>query len=379
MMGWWNRKRESSAPAEEASPAVSSDAPSEALSEGLNAALDTLGVLLLEYGRNGFDTDEMTARQLHIRCEQWARHLLSGGPKPGEEAAKQGLPIHQRDWRGVCQFFVAHRREECRYINRSSVDLRQSLWTLIQVLDATVAQDEEADQLVQAELEQLKRAAESDSAESIRRAVISAVSAIGRIALERRLQQREQMQGLHSRLRELGEQLEVARQESALDPLTGLYNRRAFDDRLAQALTMHRVFGQSACLLMIDLDHFKQVNDTYGHVAGDEVLRSVADCLTRTCRVKNDFVARFGGEEFAVILWNTSLKRGVVSAERILDSIRGLRVAYEAHTIAITASIGIAEVQSGDTTTRWVERADRALYDAKASGRNCICEAPSPY
>ncbi|HOJ20781.1 MAG TPA: GGDEF domain-containing protein, partial [Armatimonadota bacterium] len=213
----------------------------------------------------------------------------------------------------------------------------------------------------------------------IRRAVISAVSAIGRIALERRLQQREQMQGLHSRLRELGEQLEVARQESALDPLTGLYNRRAFDDRLAQALTMHRVFGQSACLLMIDLDHFKQVNDTYGHVAGDEVLRSVADCLTRTCRVKNDFVARFGGEEFAVILWNTSLKRGVVSAERILDSIRGLRVAYEAHTIAITASIGIAEVQSGDTTTRWVERADRALYDAKASGRNCICEAPSPY
>ncbi|HHX41823.1 MAG TPA: GGDEF domain-containing protein [Armatimonadetes bacterium] len=379
MMGWWNRKRESSPPAEEASIAVSLDAPSEALSEGLNAALDTLGVLLQEYGRNGFDTDEMTARQLHTRCEQWARHLLTGGPKPGEEAAKQGLPLHLRDWRGVCQFFVAHRREESRYINRSSVDLRQSLWTLIQVLDATVAHDEEADQLVQAELEQLKRAAESDSAENIRRAVISAVSAIGRIALERRLQQREQMKGLHSRLRELGEQLEVARQESALDPLTGLYNRRAFDDRLAQALTMNRVFGQSACLLMIDLDHFKQVNDTYGHVAGDEVLRSVADCLTRTCRVKNDFVARYGGEEFAVILWNTSLKRGVVSAERLLDSIRGMRVAYETHTIAVTASIGIAEVLSGDTATRWVERADRALYDAKTSGRNCICEAPSPF
>ena len=82
---------------------------------------------------------------------------------------------------------------------------------------------------------------------------------------------------------------------------------------------MHRVFGQSACLLMIDLDHFKQVNDTYGHVAGDEVLRSVADCLTRTCRVKNDFVARFGGEEFAVILWNTS-SNGRRLGRRILDA-----------------------------------------------------------
>ena len=120
------------------------------------------------------------------------------------------------------------------------------------------------------------------------------------------------------------------------------------------------------------------MNDTYGHVAGDEVLRSVADCLTDVPREE-----RFRGP-----LWwrgvrrhplETSLKRGVVSAERLLDSIRGMRVAYEAHTIAVTASIGIAEVLSGDTATRWVERADRALYDAKTSGRNCICEAPSPY
>jgi diguanylate cyclase (GGDEF)-like protein len=123
---------------------------------------------------------------------------------------------------------------------------------------------------------------------------------------------------------------------------------------------------------MIDVDHFKKVNDTHGHPAGDEVLRRVADCLVRNFLRREDFVARYGGEEFVVVIPDSSLHNAEQRAERVRQSLSELESDTGKTKLKITASIGLASLASGDSGKSWLERADSALYEAKNGGRNCV-------
>jgi diguanylate cyclase (GGDEF)-like protein len=164
------------------------------------------------------------------------------------------------------------------------------------------------------------------------------------------------------------------RDESLTDPLTNLANRRAFDERLTQVLADGVRLGRGAAMLMIDVDNFKLFNDTYGHLGGDECLRDLAatvhDCLSRT----RDMVARFGGEELAVIMADTDLRGALIVAERVRSSVEGMGIPHApgAAYPAVTVSIGATAVETtaGVTAAAFVEQADRALYRAKATGRN---------
>jgi diguanylate cyclase (GGDEF)-like protein len=164
------------------------------------------------------------------------------------------------------------------------------------------------------------------------------------------------------------------RDESLTDPLTGLANRRAFDLRLAQVLADGARMNRGAAMLMIDVDNFKLFNDAYGHLGGDECLRDLCatarDCVSRT----RDMVARYGGEEIAVIMAETDLRGALIVAERIRSAIEGMGIPHsrDAHYAAVTVSIGATAVDdtNGLTAEEFVSRADRALYAAKENGRN---------
>jgi diguanylate cyclase (GGDEF)-like protein len=179
-------------------------------------------------------------------------------------------------------------------------------------------------------------------------------------------------QELSEQVRLLGARLEVAEKENVTDALTGLANRRAFDQELTRVANMAAVFGEEACLLLIDADHFKDVNDKYGHRAGDIVLRALSEVLVRTFPRKSDVVARFGGEEFAIILRDANAVDAVRLGERLLAQVRALAVHHEGEDLRITVSVGAAVVVPAQPAM-WLERADRALYTAKAEGRNrCV-------
>jgi diguanylate cyclase (GGDEF)-like protein len=367
-MAWF--KRETASPP--ASPGAPGPQPEKAPAEDLVLArvLDTLVALIREYGRSAFDLEKLGADALRGACEAWAQHLLIGAPRPGEPETREALPLERRDFPGVRRFFSERRREEGLTVVRALNALHQSLWASIQALDGVVAGGGDSDEGVRAELKRLQSVAQNGSPEAIRREVFAVVAEVGKLAQQRAVQQKAQLEGLRSQVKALGDELEVARQESALDPLTRLFNRRAFDERAAQAVAMRRLFGQPSTLLMLDLDRFKAINDRYGHVAGDSVLREVADCLARSFVARSDFVSRFGGEEFAVILWDVALPRARSAAERLLSAVRGLKVQCEGSPVAVTVSIGIAEVGAAESAQRWIERADRALYQAKHEGRD---------
>jgi diguanylate cyclase len=166
---------------------------------------------------------------------------------------------------------------------------------------------------------------------------------------------------------------------SSRDPLTGLANRRSFDVALAREIDRVARSGEPALLLVLDIDHFKKVNDTYGHGAGDLVLKAVAGALMESVRPM-DFVARVGGEEFAVLLPNCPSAFGETVAERIRRRVERMPVNVAVgQTLGVSVSIGgaFAHQWVRSTPLLWVERADQQLYRAKALGRNLVQLEPA--
>ena len=158
------------------------------------------------------------------------------------------------------------------------------------------------------------------------------------------------------------------------DPLTGVFNRHYLDECLRVELSYAKRHGTSLSILFVDADHFKRVNDTYGHAAGDEVLRRLAAFLRDALRTE-DVVARFGGEEFVLVLRGIDAVGVLAVAERIRAGTEALRIAHEGRPIPVTVSVGVA-TQSPErefaTSEELVATADGALYQAKAAGRNRI-------
>lgn len=156
------------------------------------------------------------------------------------------------------------------------------------------------------------------------------------------------------------------------DALTGMQNRRYFDDALKEYLEEFARIGKPIGMMIIDLDHFKQINDTHGHDVGDEVLRAVADCLKDMTRY-HDVVARLGGEEFAVVAPNMDSDMMIRLAERIRKAIAGMTILSGNVRIRVTASVGLAVWDRKESAEDFFRRADQQLYQAKNSGRNRVC------
>lgn len=167
----------------------------------------------------------------------------------------------------------------------------------------------------------------------------------------------------------LEREVEELQKLSNIDPLTKLYNRKALEAELNELLRYSKEKKLDLAVMMIDVDDFKKVNDTYGHVAGDKVLVFLAKLLKTSIR-EYDKAYRYGGEEFLVIFNRITKEAAIKVAERILRMIRNNKLIYKNQTIQITLSIGLTEHQKGDTAESLIERVDAALYEAKKSGKD---------
>lgn len=176
-------------------------------------------------------------------------------------------------------------------------------------------------------------------------------------------------------LRELNEANQKLTEQNTVDSLTGVKNRAAFDKRLLAEGRLSRRQQTPLAILMIDIDRFKAINDTYGHLAGDQALKMIAQALKQKLRRPSDLVSRFGGEEFAMILPNTSQEGALTVAELMRETVFQLPLSWDQSAIPLTISVGLcAEVITDDQDINTlVERADKALYRAKNEGRNRVC------
>jgi len=219
-------------------------------------------------------------------------------------------------------------------------------------------------------LEDLQEVVQAESIEEIRRGVLATVQALSESLQTRQEKLDKELLLVTAQLQTLKGELNKVRREATLDGLTKLANRSSLDEHMASVLAVHRISGRPSCLLMVDVDRFKDLNDRLGHLAGDCALRSLSDTLARAFPRKSDFVARYGGEEFAVILAEDGEDVGLRLAERLLAAVRQAKIHWEGEEVQISVSIGVASPAEGDEVEDWVGRADKRLYQAKQEGRN---------
>jgi len=340
-------------------------------SNGEDAALDAVAHLLKAFGENAFDTDNVTAQETRAECEGWAQKITVGegkteAPEPGASKA------FKRDYVGVRRYFTAQRAHEREFVARSLGNLREAVHAFARCLTTTVGEDRAADERVGTQLGRLVGAFQSNDSEAIRSEAEGIVAVVHEVMAKRSESQKRMLSELSQKISDLGDELQEVREKAALDPLTQLFNRAALDAHLDRVADLAFLLSSSPCILMIDVDHFKQCNDTYGHAAGDEVLRRVADCLVRNFLRREDFVARYGGEEFVVVIPDSTIHNAELRAERVRQSLSELDIESGKGKIQITVSIGLASLASGDSGHSWLARADAALYEAKSAGRNCV-------
>ncbi len=330
-----------------------------------DAAIDAVAAILRVLEETAARDSEAASR-----LKAWARHILVLAPPPGSEDAV----CLSRDWPGLSKHVVAYVRDDHAAASRSIGDLQQAVWLVIERLSQAVMGDAASDAYAASQLKRLRAAADR-SAEDLKTTALETVQRLSEIIDERSTRQLELARELGQRVDVLKVELEDTRREADIDPLTKLGNRGVLQRELPRAVHVRTLVDEPACLVMVDIDHFKQLNDEHGHMTGDIALKAIASALVRSFPRRSDVLTRFGGDEFAVILHDAAAADGSRLADRFLAAVRELEVSGPRDPVKVTVSAGVAEALPGEPTDSWVARADRALYEAKAEGRDRIAIA----
>ena len=309
------------------------------LEHGLNwyellPILDDLAVLMLAITDSGQHEFERYLKQLNERLESFQANLQAASEDhAGQQTASRELNDQLREHVGGLQSSV----QEAADLDSLKNVLESRLEGLLGTMDAHQKQRDQREQEVASRLQSLA----------------------GRVAT-----MEQEALGFRAHLEE-------QRQKALIDTLTGLPNRAAWNERLDHEIDQLQKNRSSLLLGILDLDHFKRINDGYGHLAGDKVLKIIASQLKKRLR-PSDFVARFGGEEFVVLLPHTQMADGLALLERLRVTIQECPFHFKGEPVTITVSMGITLFKPGERSDLVLKRADQALYRAKAEGRNRI-------
>ncbi len=372
MFGSWSGGKSDQKNEKTKSSSNSSVANGAGATEEFDKAIESLARVLRCLGRHSFELEQQTEEDIEKEFERWAMHILVGASLHDEDSESEDGTL-RRDWGELTKFVNRHRQQEKNYVDRNLQDVRNVLWEFTSTVGRAIIEDKESDQQVDSYLGQLRAATEAGSFNEVKEALLAVVQGMNAVVDERKRRHQERIQQLGEKLRVVEQELGSARKEMNLDPLTRLYNRGALDLQLERTASVSFFSESPACVFMVDIDHFKQINDTHGHPAGDAVIQQLADRLVSTFPRKTDFVARYGGEEFCILLPGASLEVCQRLGDRLLEAVRREPFHYQELSIPATVSVGMAELMPGETVSMWLERADRALYRAKEGGRNQAC------
>ena len=225
-----------------------------------------------------------------------------------------------------------------------------------------------------AQLTDLSEALQSNDVQSLSPHLIEALAATAAMKQSAEALQR-QVIASQNEITRLHTDLDRARGEALLDALTGILNRKGFDQRLQSMLAQPPRTGTDHCLILLDIDHFKNVNDTHGHVMGDRVIEGLGEVLKSTAATPTQAVARYGGEEFAVLLPHSSLEYGTRLAESLRQRAKAMKIrnrTAQGEMLSVTVSCGVTSMREGDDAATLIARADGALYQSKHAGRDRV-------
>jgi diguanylate cyclase len=342
--------------------AASSDDDAVAL-----AVVNCLGAVLTTWSQTPLPIHDESLTDATRRVSDWAKHATLGVPLPGRPAddPHQG-PIALRDWRALTALTIERRRAEVETARSQLGALQSAVWAAVGSLSILSAEDDAADAEVTRELARVQALASSGDAGAVMRELPVAVEAMARTIQHRQERARAERKALAARVEQLGRALSAAEQAARTDTLTDAGNRLAFDDATERALHLRTLSGEPASVILLDADGLKQINDAFGHAAGDAALQAMTKAIFRVCTRASDVVCRIGGDEFAIVLPSTDALATQSLSARLSREVARTTVTLESgDKVPLSASVGWATVQPGETREDWIARADAMLYEEK--------------
>ncbi len=326
-------------------------------SQPLSEEHATILYLIDVYNRNLFQIEQHPIRKVREVLDKFSKELV-------QSKTNQDTLFRFRQW------FSSYRTEEYGYIQNTFEDFKGIIWDFADQLAEELTIEKKNDDAVKSSLDQLREAVESNSIDALRARSREFINLYIGTHTQKDERRQKKIKSIRRNLSIIKRQLSDAHKAVNLDHLTGAYNRRSFDEQAKRCKTIFEISENPVSMIILDIDFFKKINDTYGHDIGDFVLKEFVHVLHEMFPRPEDMVCRIGGEEFVVLLPGFALEHAVKKAEDALARIRKDVLVHGEHQIKFTASMGIAQLLAGEAVDQWLKRADNALYASKHNGRD---------
>lgn len=334
--------------------------------EGISEERATLLFIIDTFNKHLIDFDGHPVRKTREILDAFAKELLHSEHQPTEKVLFR-----------FRQFFSAYRIDESAYLQKTFEDFRSIIWDFVDQLAEDVCQEQKEDFEVRQHLDQLKEAVETNSIADLKNSSRRFIDSYVETQFKKDKRKTNRMKSIRQNLNTVKKQLTEANNAVRVDHLTQAFNRRTFDEYVEQHWKLYQASQHPVSLLLVDIDHFKKINDNFGHQVGDFVLKELVATLKTMFKRDSDLLCRIGGEEFAILLPDFKIEHAQTKAEEVLAKVRSETYVHEDKKINFTVSIGIAQLCEGESRDGWIKRADLALYNSKNTGRNKLTVAPA--
>lgn len=345
----------------------SEDSPENGKPSGLSEDRATLLYMLDQYNKNLVEVDGHPVRRVREILDGLAKEIIA----PKDKNSVDEVLFRLR------QFFSAYRLDETTYVQKTFDELRAIIWENVSQLSNDLGEEQKDDFAIRQSLDDLKEAVESNSIGVLKKESKKFIDCYLEKQVKKDKRRTSTMKSIRKNLNKVKKQLGEASTAANTDHLTSAFNRKTFDEYSHQHWSLHQASQGPVSLLLVDIDHFKKINDTFGHPIGDFVLKELVGTLKGIFSRESDLIARIGGEEFAILMPDYTASQAMIKAEELMAKVRKETYVQEHHQIRFTVSIGIAQLSDGEEVNSWIKRADLALYHSKNTGRNRATLAPA--
>lgn len=330
----------------------------------ISEELATILFFIDTYNKNLFEVENHPIRRTRESLDEFAKGLVD---HDREKVEKNLFRLRQ--------FISSYRLDEYSYIQKTFEDFKNIIWDFADQLGDEIHMERAQELELRQHLDQLREAVEANSIQMLRSKSREFIDTYVEAQTKKEERRSQRVENIQKNLHTVKKKLMEANQSARMDHLTGAHNRKSFDEQLRRYYSLSKISEHPVSLIVLDIDHFKKVNDTYGHPGGDYVLRELGSLVQSKLVRSNDYFARYGGEEFVLILQATPIKTATDVAERIRQTIEAHPFQFNEQKFKVTISIGVAEFKENDTWENIYNRADKALYSSKQAGRNRVTVA----
>lgn len=319
----------------------------------------TLLFFLDMISKNIIETEQHPLRKVRTKLDEFAKNLLS----PDEEIVEKNLFE-------IRQYFSSLRVDEYSYVQSTFNDFRSIIWDIVKELTEDIVTEKKEDLILKNHFELLKEAVDSQSIESLKSHSRSFIDTFVQLQSKKEKRRSKKVEKFRKNLSVVTDKLNSANQSLHQDHLTGVFNRKAFDKIAQEYIQMSQIDPFDLCLISMDIDHFKKINDRFGHQIGDHVIQECATIAKQHFQNKDAKVFRVGGEEFMILLPYFNIEQARIKCEQLLQSYRQSTLVKEDMKIQFTVSMGLTLLKAGESLETFVKCSDEALYNSKNTGRN---------